>query len=76
MRRIMGWKKTIDVGIDIDKIETPWLNQTYWDSLPAKSRWELRKDQFYLTFHPHFTSISPRFFSCASIFFYPWTPVW
>ena len=21
MRRIMGWKKTIDVGIDIDKIE-------------------------------------------------------
>ena len=46
MRRIMGWKKTIDVGIDIDKIETPWLNQTYWDSLPAKSRWELRKDQF------------------------------
>ena len=51
MRRIMGWKKTIDVGIDIDKIETPWLNQTYWDSLPAKSRWELRKDQF----HPYFT---------------------
>ena len=47
----MGWKKTIDVGIDIDKIETPWLNQTYWDSLPAKSRWELRKDQF----HPYFT---------------------
>ena len=53
----MGWKKTIDVGIDIDKIETPWLNQTYWDSLPAKSRWELRKDQFHLTF----TSISPQF---------------
>ena len=45
----MGWKKTIDVGIDIDKIETPWLNQTYWDSLPAKSRWELRKDQFHPT---------------------------
>ena len=62
MRRIMGWKKTIDVGIDIDKIETPWLNQTYWDSLPAKSRWELRKDQFYLIFHPRFTSISPRVF--------------
>ena len=61
MRRIMGWKKTIDVGIDIDKIETPWLNQTYWDSLPAKSRWELRKDQFYPTFHPRFTSISPRY---------------
>lgn len=43
MRRIMGWKKTIDVGITVDKIETPWLNQTYWDSLAAKARWELRK---------------------------------
>lgn len=73
MRRIMGWKKTIDVGIDIDKIKTPWLNQTYWDSLPAKSRWELRKDQFYPSFHPHFTSI---FDICAYIFFYQWTPVW
>ena len=51
----MGWKKTIDVGIDIDKIETPWLNQTYWDSLPAKSRWELRKDQFYPEFDQKMT---------------------
>lgn len=43
----MGWTKKNPIGKSIDikipEIKTPWLNQTYWESLPMKSRWELRK---------------------------------
>ena len=43
MKKLLGWKKRINVGIEIEKIQTPWLNQTYWDSLHPRTRWNMRK---------------------------------
>ena len=47
MKKLLGWKKKkIDVGIEIEKVQTPWLNQTYWDTLHPRTRWNLRKGYY------------------------------